>query len=356
MTRMTALLALLLLPGIPEARAVTLTQIGTLEIAQTGYVTNGAAVFTLTNTTLPIWRVSPAPVEVRAETYWVSNVTDLYPARVGLELATIVEQVGARRIGHQKWLNQQPGFEFDSFIPGTADAALWSEYTAATNGTVSQMWTSRTVGGAAWNAASLIRAATNYPALAYSWQGEGAPGMPPITAISRWLGYSRGHGMGGTGTNSLNAGRKVYFLTAANVTVTNEVAEQITIDRVAGEDFTIVRFTGALPVSVPPLRVAGVEYAEKAPHVLGAPRAWFYTKANGTANNLAGPFNAGISPGDSGSPRMILLGDAFHLVTGTTTTGWSELMRDACAELLNRGGVDLAEMPDVETFSAYPTP
>jgi hypothetical protein len=355
MMRMTALLALLLLPGIPEARAVTLTQIGTQEIAQSGNWTNQDTVFTYTNATLPIWRVSPVPTEVRADTYWASNQTDLYPFAVGLERATIIETVGTRRVGHQKWLNQQPGYRFESYETGTLAAALWDHYTANTNGKVSQMWSSRTIGSATWNANTLAKLGTNYTGLAYGWQGQSAAGIPPVTAISRRLAYTRGHGMGATGTNSANATKQIWFLTAANATITNTITEQVT-SAGYGEDWTIFVLANALPETIAPVAlVSPATLATKRPPS-GGPHPILFTTQSGTAYSGRDSWVGSLNPGDSGNPRMIFPGGQLAMFAGTTTSAWSQNFSNACAALLLRNGLSLTAMPTVLTLDEYPTP
>lgn len=314
---------------------------------------------TNTPTDLTIYAVTPTPEELRITGSAIVASNAIIPTAGGDVVATAIYTVGGRRIGHQKRFSYPTGATnyFAEFTVGTLNHALWTNYTANTNGKVSSLWTSQTPGAGAWRSGNLLSMGTNYTALSFAWQGQEAAGKPPLSAISPRLVYSRGHSMGTAGTNSGNAGKLVYFATAAGTQITNAILEQITSNS-GGEDWTLFVLSSNLSASITPLAVVDSSaYAAKRPQNSFAPYPVLFSRANtSSAYSGVAPFTSSYTSGDSGSPRMILLGGQLALIGGISTQAGTPAFSNACVYLLQRNGISLANLPTWIDLSSYPTP
>jgi len=93
-------------------------------------------------------------------------------------------------------------------------------------------------------------------ALSPCWEGEGAPGVIPITALTRRHGYTRGHGIRPDGFGKTFAGERVWFLSTNNQVVQTSVLREVVRTMPgSGRDYTIFLFSKDLPASIEPMRV-----------------------------------------------------------------------------------------------------
>lgn len=356
--RMILLASIFLGIGLPAGSAPVLTQTGVEQSTNAQTRTSGDSIFTTNaNFYLPIYTSSPSPSSVTGARLQ-SGLIHFYSG--GSSYVTFQTTNGGRLVGTQRIFNNPSGTAeaWSNFVSGTLNHAIWTNYMVATNGKSNPVWSNRTPGSAAWNSANLLTRATNYNGVSFSWEGELSAGQIQITAISPWIGYARGHGMGGDSTNTSNAGKKVYFVTTANAQITNTIAEQITQEN-GSYDFTMFRFSAALPATIYPFPVLDrLEYDSKAPSSFsGAPYTIFrWTQSNAFITDVS-PFTGAPVDGDSGGAVLKMIADSLHFYGGVTTSGWTVGMSNCCVELLNRGGVSLAAgMPVKTSLLSYPTP
>src|SRR5205807_10637923 len=118
-----------------------------------------------------------------------------------------------------------------------------------------------------WNQDSLIWGMKGLTAISPCWQGEGAPGGAPITALSRRHGYSRGHSMGPDGLRKDLAGEKVWFLTRNNSIFETRILRHVVRTReTSHRDYTLFLFDSNLPPSIEPMRVVAASEVFAVPH------------------------------------------------------------------------------------------
>lgn len=359
MTKMFFIASFFWFLGLPASSAPpVITQSG-VEIstnAQTRTLLDSILV-TNENFYIPIYSVTPSPSSVTGASLQSGRI-HFYNG--GVSYVSFQTTNGGRLIGTQRMFNNPSGTadQWSEFVEGTLNHSLWTNYVAVTNSRANYpIWTSRALGSAAWNTSSFLRHATNYTGISFAWQNEGSPGQTPITAISPWIGYARGHGMGGTSTNTANAGMKVYFVTAANAQITNTIAEQITRDD--ADDFTVFRFANALPATITPIPILDRnEIITKAPSTFASANypVLRVTQTNAVLTDVS-PYTGQALSGDSGGAVLKAIGDSLHFYGGVTTSGWTTTMSNCVVELLIRGGVSLSEgLPVKTSLSAYPTP
>ena len=246
---------------------------------------------------------------------------------------------------------------FTNFIPGTLAEAIWTNTISRTNSAVSQIWSSRALppAAASWNPNSLIKAGTNYTGYSYGSEMESSAGQFAFTAFSPRLCYVRGHGAGAPGTNTVNAGKQVWFLTAGNETITNYVVEQVT-SLGTDTDFTLFLLQNDLPASITPFPVASVlTYILKSPVIDLKPRPNFSTvQGNNVYCGLPPFLKPQVSPGDSGLPAWVLKDNRLIWYQGTSTASWNATMANCAQGILERAGLPLTYMPEVIDFEEYP--
>ena len=360
------ILAILTLPGFLFSQSPTVSQTGTITNGISGvfYVqTNRDAVFSISNfgTAMPIYTFSPAPYAFTLPPSLTSTGAAVYPTLAPVaEIITALTTNGGRTVGHQFAVTypQSVQSNFVNFVTNSLNYSLWTNCIGSTNGKTATIWTARAhpPAAASWNASGILSVASNFTGLSYANEMEPSAGQFAITALSRRIGYTRGHGAGAVGTNADNAGRQVWYLTAANATVTNTVSEQITSTG-TDVDFTIFRFETELPQTITPLpMVAFSEIQEKRPGAVCAPAPNYAISQGNSASCGVAPFPfPGVTGGDSGLPVMLLHSNRLVFYAGLSTSGWSPTFSNACRFILQRGGLSLTNMPEVMSFSNYPT-
>jgi hypothetical protein len=222
---------------------------------------------------------------------------------------------------------------FKSYLPGTLNHIIWTNFIAHTNGRSTVVWSERTHPTdwpahppiVKWNPKSLIHGWRGFTAISPCWEGEGWSGQVPVTALTRRHGYARGHGMGEDGFSPKNEGKKIWFVTANNELVTVKVRSQII--RIGGSperrDYTIFVFDRDLPAGIEPMGVASITnvFARYA-SLQGAPAPFFYTEQGGHVSAQIPGFTVPTwKQGDSGSPDMLPLPGELVFLGGRSTTG-----------------------------------
>jgi hypothetical protein len=234
------------------------------------------------------------------------------------------------------------GFQITEQLKPSLRKAVYDHFTATTSGKSINLWNTRTMPQGyptvppvlAWDPNSLIFGLNNFTAISQNWQGEGAPGQVPITAISRRHGYSRGHGWGADGQLVIGDGRKVWFCTANNTLIEVAVAGYMT--RIGnGRDFTVFIFDQDLPASITPMSAMSQQtFADKYVDTVDptVPAVSYLTCQHGLVSATVPPFNTHNTwvGGDSGSPNMIPMPDGtLVMYGGRSTTGPSVDMQAA---------------------------
>lgn len=238
---------------------------------------------------------------------------------------------------------------FDHFLPGSLNYVIWTNFLALTNGRNLRVWSERTHPegwptnrpSVRWNTNSVIWGLKGLTALSPCWEGEGYSGQVPFTALTRRHAYTRGHGMGPEGFQTLNAGRRVWFLTRNNVLVEAVIKRHVT--RVSPgangthRDYTIALFDRDLPEDIEAMSVA--EFKEfqtryRTPTVATWPYPIFQTEQGGSVSTGIQPMVVNTwKPGDSGSPNMIPLPGELVFISGRSTSGPSPEMQQDLDEL-----------------------
>ena len=261
--------------------------------------------------------------------------------------------------------------------PPTIQAALWSSFTAATNGHTSQTEFANAGGeitNITWDTGSPLYGKTGFTAFSLesnfaifnTTNGVWNPSQwgVPVTALTKRHCYIRGHSNGATNgvIDTATNSAPIHFLTADNQIVTRyEIAAFKEYG--GGMDECLVLLDADLPDSIEPVTMidAAAFAAKLAKNTLG-----FYPGFNpllGTCqHNQIGttdgthynPHNFYID-GDSGSPDFYLLNGAVVMLQGRTTTGYNAQMQ-ADADALSRfAGLDPSQyqikLLDLNQFS-----
>lgn len=259
---------------------------------------------------------------------------------------------------------------FDSYVPGSLNYVIWTNFQAHTNGRTTQVWSERThpegwptnQPTVRWNPSNLMWGMKGMTALSPCWDGEGYPGQVPFTALTRRHAYTRGHGAGPEGFNTINAGRKVWFLTRDNVLVEAVIQRQVTRASPTNgvpRDYTIVLFNRDLPDTIEPVRVlppAQVAAKYRTSSQVNGPYPIFQTEQGGYVSAGIAPFVVNTwKPGDSGSPNLIPLPDELVFFSGRSTTGPSPEMQQDMDELCRQARLkpEKYQMQHAD-LSAYP--
>lgn len=215
--------------------------------------------------------------------------------------------------------------------------AVWTNFTAHTNGRTMTMWTERTHPGGwptnapvlAWNTNCLLYGLVGFTGISQCNEFEGLPGQIPVTLLTRRHGYARGHGLSTNGLQTSLTGRRVWFCTASNTAVQMTVAAEYTrLESVAGAsyDYGLVVFTEDVPESISPIFV--ISPVDMEIYYRSTPDLPFLFLATEQSGHCA----AGIPPfvydilkgGDSGSPNMIPAPDnKLIMFSGRGTSGFS---------------------------------
>lgn len=257
---------------------------------------------------------------------------------------------------------------FHHFLPDSLNNLCWTNFIAHTNGRTTQIWSVREHPAnwpkqpprVRWNTNSLMWGMRGLTAISPCCQIEPQPGVPPITALTRRHGYTRGHGMRPDGFRQTWAGNKVWFLTLDNRLVETTIIRDLV--RTAGDcgrDYTLFLFSSDLPDSITPIRVIAektrlVKYS--AP--VGSPVPIFLTEQTGnTSAEIPGFTVPTMKGGDSGSPNMIPMPGELVFYSGRTTSGPSPEMQADMDELCRLSGIDpkryQLEWVDLSGFTSY---
>ncbi len=242
---------------------------------------------------------------------------------------------------------------FVSYFPNSLNELIWTNFLARTNGRSTAIWSVRSHPSdwpkspplVAWNTNSLMWGLKGITALSPCWEGEGAPGQVPITALTRRHGYTRGHGMGPSGISTQFSGKKVWFASTDNRVIETSIrAGIVRLSLQEGRDYTVFLFDRDLPDSVQPLRVgASSDVWEKYVYRDAAPRPIFMTEQSGNVSTGIPPFVLDtLKGGDSGSPNLLPMPDELLFLNGRTTSGPSPAMQADMDELCRRAGLDPA--------------
>jgi hypothetical protein len=237
----------------------------------------------------------------------------------------------------------QTNFVFVRYLPDSLNNLIWTNFTAQTNGRVMFLWSQRQhpPGWPAhpplvtWNTNGLMWGMKGLTALSPCWEKEVAPGMLPITALTRRHGYTRGHGMGPDGFRSWLAGNKVWFVTTNNEIVEVKVQREVVRATKPGQDYTIVLFDRDLPPTIPPIRVSSwTNFASRYFIGTSTPAPMFYTEQTGQVNpGIPGQYVPILKGGDSGSPNLLPMPRELVFISGRTTSGPSPEMQKDMDEL-----------------------
>lgn len=260
---------------------------------------------------------------------------------------------------------------FDHFQSNSLNNLAWASILARTNGRNPVIWSLRqhppgwpaNAPQVQWSTNSLIWGMKGLTALSPCWEKEAAPGMVPITALTRRHGYTRGHSMGPDGFNTNFAGFKVWFVTADNKVVMRKVLRDVvrTVSGNSTNDYTILLFDQDLPADIEPIRVAAHrDVLAKCADRPGVPWPILFTEQSGRVAALQVPgFWVEIAKGgDSGSPNLLPMDGELVFFSGRSTSGPSAQMQsdmDALcrAERLNpkRYQLNWADLSSYPSFS-----
>ncbi len=262
---------------------------------------------------------------------------------------------------------------FDHYLPDSLSHLIWTNFIAHTNGRNTRIWSVRSHPAGwpnrppvvAWNTNGLMWGMRGLTGLSPCWEMEVNSGQVPITALTRRHGYTRGHSMGPEGFHTTFAGKRVWFLDAANRIVEVKVAREVVrVYKVhKREDYTILLFDRDLPAGIEPLRVTDEIDTWKRlgmptlPYNSPAPRPVFLTEQGGHVSaGIPGFIVPTGKGGDSGSPNLLPLPGELVFFGGRMTTGPTAEMQADMDELCRLEGLDPAgyQMRWVD-LSGYPT-
>jgi len=260
---------------------------------------------------------------------------------------------------------------FEYYFPESLNYFVVTNMIAHTNGKSILIWSVRThppdwparAPEVRWNPSCIMWGMKGLTALSPCWEGEGAPGQVPITALTRRHGYARGHGMGPVGFRALFAGKKVWFVTLDNQIVERRIVREVvrTGDPRYG-DYSLLLFDQDLPESISPIRVADSSNFDPQRARLcwrpGAPVTIFQTEQGGyVSTGLPGLTVPVVKGGDSGSPNLLPMIDELVFISGRTTSGVTPEMQQDMAELCRLQGLDASryqvEKVDLSRFPMY---
>lgn len=259
----------------------------------------------------------------------------------------------------------QTNFVFVHYLPDSLNNLIWTNFIAHTNGRGTFLWSQRQHPPdwpahpplVVWNTNGLMWDMKGLTALCPCWEKEVAPGMLPITALTRRHGYTRGHGMGPDGFRTWLAGNKVWFVTTNNGIVEVKVQREVVRATKPGQDYTIVLFDRDLPPTIPPIRVSTwTNFASRYFIGTGTPAPMFLTEQTGQVNPLVpGNYVSVLKGGDSGSPNLLPMPGELVFTAGRTTSGPSPEMQKDMDELCRLGHLNPKryQMQWVD-LSAYP--
>jgi len=198
---------------------------------------------------------------------------------------------------------------------------------------------------AIWNTNSVIWGMKGVTALSPCWDGEGAAGQIPLTALTRRHVYTRGHGFGDDGFHPGHNGRTAWFFTRDNKLV--EAKVQLSVVRTvmpSRRDYTILLLDRDLPDTIETMPVAAPEDMQKfypTPTSGPAPHPFFQTEQEGNVSTGVAPLTVNTwKGGDSGSPNLIPLPGQLVFVSGRSTSGPSREMQEDMDELCRRAKLD----------------
>lgn len=290
-----------------------------------GLVTNGPIVLSLsyyarTNILPGPWSNSPIP-----------------PKTLPLD---IQEQLLARRTQTVTQVYFFTNYVFEHFTAESLQNTVWTNFISHTNGRSTVVWSQRSHSPKwperppilKWNTDSLIWGMRGTTALSPCWEGEGSPGVIPITALTRRHGYTRGHGIRQDGFGKDFAGKRVWFLTSNNqvvqVSILREVVRTMTD---SGRDYTLFLFNKDLPEAIEPMRVSSVQEVFSRcvlPDTVAMPIVFFYLEQGGNISANVPGFSVPIMKGgDSGSANMLPLPGELVFFCGRTTSAPSPQMQ-----------------------------
>jgi hypothetical protein len=247
---------------------------------------------------------------------------------------------------------------FENFVPTTLNHAIWTNFTARTNGRDLRIWSERSLPlgwpnrppVAAWNTNSIVWGMKGLTALSPAWEGHGAMGQVPLTALTRRHAYTRGHGMGPDGFTKAITGSRAWFLTADNAIVSTRIKRAVVRFGVRTNrpprDYTILLLERDLPETIEPMSVALPDAVQKF-YPVGSqgfvPRPIFQTEQLGYVNTGVAPLTVNSwKGGDSGSPNLLPLPGELVFFGGRSTSGPSKEMQEDMDELCRLEGLNPA--------------
>lgn len=245
--------------------------------------------------------------------------------------------------------------EFVHYLPNTLNYAIWTNLMVLTNTRSPQIWAERShplfwpssKPKARWNTNSIVYGMQGFTALSPCWEGEGAPGCVPITALTRRHGYKCGHGSGANGFHKAQ-GQKVWFVTPQNEVVERRI-ERYVVRYSPGfltrTDYMIVLFDRDLPSDIEPLSVVHPDsLTTNYPNVSGSPWTLLKTEQQGNASlDLPGWRINTWKGGDSGSPDLLVLPGKLVFVDGRSSTPATPDMQRDMDELCRLEGLEPAK-------------
>jgi hypothetical protein len=303
-------------------------------------------------TSLSVWFTNPPAVYTRS----TNSITNFHPAplpKPGREFIPIVQTTTSVR--------------FQYFFPESLNYVVWTNLLAQTNGRTMTLWSARvhpTNWPAAspqirWNTNSLIWGMKGFTALSPCWEGEGAAGQAPVTALTRRHGYTRGHSMGADGLTSARTGKKVWFVGPNNELIEIRIAGALirTLPH-AGRDYTILLFEQDLPKAITPLRACRSSVLNaKYPHRDLALSPVLKTEQGGNVSAGLPGFSIDTwKGGDSGSPDLLPLPGELVFIGGRSTSSPSTEMQ-ADMNILSRSAGLAPERYQMQwvDLSAFPS-
>lgn len=237
----------------------------------------------------------------------------------------------------------QTNLVFERYSPDSLNNLIWTNFIAQTNGRGMFLWSQRKhlpdwpeqPPLVAWNTNGLMWGMKGLTALSPCWEKEVAPGMLPITALTRRHGYTRGHDMGPNGFRTWLTGNKVWFVTTNDTIVEVKVLREVVRSMKPDQDYTIVLFDRDLPPTIPPIRVSSwTKFASRYFIGTGTPAPMFYTEQTGHVNpGLPGPYVSPLKGGDSGSPNLLPMPGELVFTGGRTTSQPNPKMQKDMDEL-----------------------
>lgn len=261
---------------------------------------------------------------------------------------------------------------FQDFVPGSLNHAVWTNYLVRTNGHDMAIWKQRSHPAswptnppvATWNTNSVMWGMNGLTALSPCWEGEGAPGQVPLTALTRRHAYTRGHGMGPEGFHTSLAGRKAWFVTRGNVLIEMKIARSVvraSVTNAVYRDYTLVLFDRDLPEALEPVAVATMaDVLVKYPFPTRAfwPQPVFKTEQGGYVSTGVAPLVVNTwKGGDSGSPDLLPLPGQLVFFGGRSTSGPSKEMQADLDELCRLEGLSPAKYQlhwaDLSRYPSY---